>query len=50
MTVHLPNSLRPEAAEVDGAKAEIDNGKEIATVRIVPSPTKAVEWKMTFTQ
>ncbi len=48
-TVHLPNSFRLEAAEVDGAKADIDNGKEIATIRIVPSATKTVEWKMTFT-
>ncbi len=50
MTVHLPNSFRLEAAEVDGAKAEIDNGKEIATVRIVPSATMKAEWEMAFAQ
>jgi len=49
-TAHLANSFRLEAAEVDGAKIDIDNGREIATIRIVPSATKTLEWKMTFTQ
>ncbi|MCK4292613.1 MAG: alpha-galactosidase [Planctomycetes bacterium] len=50
MTVHLPMGFRLEAAEVEGAKAKIDNRKEIATVCVVPSATKTVEWKMTFAQ
>ncbi|MBL7189407.1 MAG: alpha-galactosidase [Phycisphaerae bacterium] len=50
MTVHLPDGYRLESAEVDGVKAEITSLKEIARVRIVPSATKTVEWKMKFTR
>jgi hypothetical protein len=48
LTVHLPEGLRLEGAEVTGEKVEIANQIEIATVRIVPSATRTVEWKMTF--
>ena len=37
-------------AEVAGEKAEIANRNETATVRIVPSATKTVDWKVTFAQ
>jgi len=48
MTVHLPEGFRIESAEVVGEKVETANQKETATIRIVPSATKTVEWRMTF--
>lgn len=48
LTVHLPEGFRLEGAEVGGEKVEFMNQKETATVRIVPSATKTVEWRMTF--
>jgi hypothetical protein len=48
LTVHLPLGFRLTSAEVSGEKAEIANGQETATVRIVPTATRPVEWKMTF--
>jgi hypothetical protein len=48
LTVHLPEGFRLKGAEVGGEKVEIAHHKETATVRIVPSATKTVEWKMTF--
>jgi len=48
MTVHLPEGFRLTGAEVGGEKVEIANQKETATIRIVPSATKTVEWKMAF--
>ena len=45
---HLPEGFRLENAEVGGEKIQVANQKETATVRIVPSATKTVEWKMTF--
>ena len=50
LTVHLPDGYRLENAEVGGEKVEFENQKETATVRIVPSATKTVGWKMTFAQ
>ncbi len=50
MTVHVPEGFRLTAAAVDGEKVEIARQGEIATVRIVPSATKTVEWKMTFAE
>ncbi|MBM4093956.1 MAG: hypothetical protein FJ276_31800 [Planctomycetes bacterium] len=48
LTVHLPGGFRLASAQVSGEKAEIANQKETATIRIVPSATKTVEWKMAF--
>jgi hypothetical protein len=48
LTVHLPQGFRLESAEVGGEKAEVGNQQETATVRIVPSATKTVEWKLAF--
>lgn len=48
MTVHLPEGFRLESAEVGGEQVELANQKETATVRIVPSATKTVQWQMTF--
>ena len=50
LTVHLPGSSRLENAEVGGEKVEFKNQKETATVRIVPSATRTVKWKLTFAQ
>jgi hypothetical protein len=48
LTVHLPPGFRLRSADVSGEKAEIANARETATVRIVPSATKAVQWKLAF--
>ena len=48
LTVHLPDGYRLAGAEVDGEQVKIANQKEIGTVRMAPSATKQVEWKMTF--
>ena len=48
MTVHLPEGYRLKTTKVSGEKVKIANRKETATVRIIPSATKTVEWKMTF--
>ncbi|MHC4740939.1 MAG: M60 family metallopeptidase [Planctomycetota bacterium] len=48
MTVHLPEGFRVVSAEIVGEKAEIMNRKPTATVRIVPSATGTVEWKIAF--
>ena len=48
LTVHLPDGFPLVGAEVDGEKVEIASQEETATVRIVPSATKTVPWKMTF--
>jgi hypothetical protein len=49
LTVHLPRGFRLNTAEARGEKLETANRQEIATVRVVPSATKTLEWKMTFT-
>jgi len=48
ITVHVPERFPPETAEVAGETVEIANQAETATVRIVSSATRTVEWKMTF--
>lgn len=48
LTVHLPDGYRLKRAEVGGEKAEFANQKQTATVHVVPSATKTIEWKMTF--
>ena len=49
LTLHVPDRFRLTNAEVTGEKAELADQAATATVRIVPSATKTVEWKMTFT-
>ena len=49
LTVHLPNGFRLGKAEVDGEKVEVRVEKPVASVRIVPSATKTVDWEMEFT-
>jgi len=48
LTAHLPEGYRLKTTKVSGEKVKIANRKETATVRIIPSATKTVEWKMTF--
>ena len=43
-----PQGLPLQSAEVSGEKAEIANQAETATVRVVPTATKTVEWNMVF--
>jgi len=50
LTIHVPDGYRLAAGSVDGEKVETASQKETATVRIVPSATKTVDWKVTFTQ
>jgi len=50
LTVHLPAGFRLAGAEVAGETVEITNQKETATVRVVPSATKTVEWGIAFTK
>jgi hypothetical protein len=49
LTVHLPNGFRLAKAEVGGEKVEVRVDKPVASVRIVPSATKTVDWQMEFT-
>ena len=50
LTVHLPAGFRLASAEVGGEKVEIAHQLETATVRIVPTATRTVEWKTTFSK
>jgi hypothetical protein len=50
MTVHLPDGFRLKGAEIGGEKVEFAGQKQTATVRIGPSATKTVEWKMSFAE
>ncbi|NQU20117.1 MAG: alpha-galactosidase [Candidatus Nealsonbacteria bacterium] len=48
LTVYLPEGFRLASAQAVGEKAEIANQTETATVRIVPSKTGNIPWKMKF--
>ncbi len=48
MTVHVPPGFRLKSAQVGGEKVETGDHGESATVRIVPSASKTVEWKLAF--
>lgn len=50
LTVHLPEGFRLHGAEVGDEEVEFANQTVTATLRIVPSATKTVEWRMTFTK
>lgn len=50
LTVHLPESFRLQGAKVICENAELAEQKETATVRIVPSATETVDWKLTFAE
>jgi hypothetical protein len=48
LTAHLPEGFRLTSATVAGEKVGFSSGKESATVRLVPSATKVVEWTLKF--
>jgi hypothetical protein len=48
LTIHLPAGFKLKAAAATGEKVEVANQQEIATVRIVPTATKTVEWSFRF--
>jgi len=48
LTVHLPEDFCLTSVAVDGEEAEIDAQEQTATVRIVPSETGSIPWKMNF--
>jgi hypothetical protein len=50
LTVHLPGASRIQSAEFGGEKVEFANGPEVGTVRIKPSTTGTVAWKVRFGQ
>jgi hypothetical protein len=48
LTIHLPEGFRVEGGEVGGENVECANRERTATVRVVPSATKTVDWEVTF--
>ena len=48
LTVHLPDGFLVESAQVEGEKVQVASQGETATVRVVPSATKTVNWKIKF--
>ena len=48
LTIHLPQGYRLRSAQASGVKAEIAHQAETATIRIVPSASQVVEWKLNF--
>ncbi len=48
MTIYLPEGFRLKAAEADGEKVETQNLGHTGTVRMTPSATKTVNWRMAF--
>ena len=50
LTVYLPDGFKLMSAEVRGEKVVIASQGEIASVRILPSASHTVEWKLAFTK
>ena len=50
LTVHVPKGFTLDGASMGGEKAECANNDEIATVRIMPSATETLGWKLTFAE
>ena len=48
MTIHLPEGFRFMTAEADGEKVETENAGHSSTVRMIPSATKTVNWRIAF--
>jgi hypothetical protein len=48
LTVHLPPGFQLKTAEAGGERAETASHGETATVRLIPSATKTVEWRIGF--
>jgi len=49
LSVHVPAGYRLTSAEVEGEKVETKKLPHTAAVRITPSATKTVDWKLVFT-
>tara|TARA_B100001964_G_scaffold150432_1_gene165580 strand:+ start:19 stop:726 length:708 start_codon:yes stop_codon:yes gene_type:complete len=49
MTIHLPDGFRLKSAEIGGEKAEISNREHTGTVRIVPTASRKLDWRIQFT-
>jgi hypothetical protein len=49
LTLSVPTGFKLAGAEVCGEKPEAQSQTETATVRIVPSVTKMIDWTVTFT-
>jgi hypothetical protein len=50
LTIHVPDGYRLKEAAVGGQKVQTAWQKETVTVRIVPSATRTVGWKVAFTR
>jgi hypothetical protein len=50
LTVHVPEGYRLQGAEAVGEPVHVAARHESATVRIVPSATKTVDWTITFAE
>jgi hypothetical protein len=50
LTVHLPDGFSLKSAAAAGAKPEVVDRNNTATIRFVPSKTRVVAWKMSFTK
>jgi len=50
LTVHLPKGYRLENVKAGGEAVEIDRQEATAAIRIFPSATRTIEWRMTFTK
>jgi len=48
LTVHLPEGYRVKTAEIDGEKAGTENLGHTGIVRITPSATGTVNWRIAF--
>jgi hypothetical protein len=48
LTVHVPAGFKLEGAECAGERVEVAKRGEIVTMRIVPTATRTVEWRMKF--
>ncbi len=48
MTIYLPEGFRLVSAEADGEKLEMENTGHLGTVRMIPSATKTVNWRIAF--
>jgi hypothetical protein len=48
MTIHIPEGFLLMTAKADGQKVETQNPGHLGTVRMIPSVTKTVNWRIAF--
>ena len=46
LSIHLPDGFRVKSAQMDGKPVETKSIKGIATVKILPTSTKTIDWKI----